>query len=524
MKRWLSVLLGAVLLMLAASCSQSPTLGIKLGTSTISIVRGNQDTVAVTIAGSGGGPVTLTISGAPPNVTATLTEVTLPAGATSTTLQLQVAAAAAEGSYTVTVHGTSGSLAASADLTLDITSLTVNGSVHGFLDDGFPGAKVAIQGMTTTTDASGAFVIGGVSVPYDVAVGVIAGTQPIGQLFMGMTASDPVLTPLGTITATLDSYYPEATVTGNLSAAVPAGSEANICLEGVGVAIYGCDTVSAGSTAYTISAFWQQGTSVSFTLHALVTQLGANRVPTGYDAYGTAAGSVAAAGTTAVNVTLGAAPTTNTLTLSMNAPAGFDSNSFTASAEISSDFTMPVFSTDIAPSTSLTVAVPRFGGATYSATASASPSGGGATSIGWKQKIPSSSTTTFDLDAPATLIAPTDGVTGIGVGSTLQISSTGGAPVTFIMSSGSSDPIIAVTTMDNSISIPDLTTVGAPLPAATSYSWTAYMSPSSGTIEQAADTWLTDFYGALLAKSGGPGSRLDAGVILGTARRGFTTP
>jgi hypothetical protein len=525
MKRWLSMLLGAALLMLAASCNQSPTLGIKLGTSTISIVRGDQDTVAVTITGSSGGPVTLTISGAPSNVTAALTDVTLPAGATSTTLQLQVAAAAVEGSYTLTVHGTSGSLAASAELTLEITSLTVNGSVHGLLGDGFPGAKVAIQGMTSTTDASGAFVIGGVSVPYDVAVGVIADSHPVGQLFMGMTTGDPVLTPYGALVATAATgYYPTAAVTGNLSAVVPVGSEARVCLEGAGVAIYGCSVVDSGDTAYSFSAFWEQGSSVSFTLHALVTQLDANGVPTGYDAYGTATGSVASGGTTNVNVALGAAPSTNMLTLSMNSPAGFDPSSFEAGAELSSNFTMPVLSTFNPPSASLSVPVPQFGGATYSAMVTASPSGASAASTGWKQKIPPSSTTTFDLGAPATLIAPADGATGIGIGSRLQISSTGGVPVTFIMFDGIG-PAILVTTMDSSVAIPDLTTVGVFMPAASPYNWSVIMSPTVSNMEHAAETWFSDYYGAILATQfGGPGSPLDAGAIMSTAGRDFTTP
>lgn len=528
MRRWLSLLAGAALLVLAAGCGQTPSLTIQLGTSTVSIVRGDGDTVAVTITRGGGAsdPVDLTVSGAPANVAVTFSDATLAAGASSTTVHLDVAAAATEGTTTITVHATSGSLAASADLALEVTSLTVDGTVQALLGDGFAGATVAIQGVTDTTDANGAFSISGVSVPYDVAVGTPYGSGSAGHLFVGMTSPNPVLTPYGALAVSGDpGYYPEATVAGDLSAPVPVGSEAKVCLEGATVAIYGCDTVHAGNTAYSISAMWADGGAVSFTLHALVSQLDANDLPTGYDGYGTATGSVTDGGTTTVNVTVGAAPATSNLTLTMNPPAGLPADEFAAGAELGSTFTMPVFDTNSAPAASITVPVPQFGGVTYGAYAVGRAPSGSGSSLAWKRRLPASGTATFNLDAPATLIAPADGATGIGTGDTLEISSTGGSPVTFIVSSYPDDSFLLVTTMDNAITIPDLTTVGVTLHGATTYTWGVYQSPTTTTMEEAATSWLTDYYGALLAMaSGGPGSPLDAGTILATASRDFTTP
>ena len=528
MRRWLSMTLGVALLVLAAGCGQTPTLTIQLGVSTISIVRGDNDTVAITVTRGGGAsdPVDLTVSGTPSNVTASFADATLAPGATATTLQLDIAAAATEGNTTVTVHATSGSLAASADLTLDVTSLTVNGTVHALFGDGFAGATVAIQGVTDTTDANGAFSISGVAVPYDVAVGTPYATGSAGHLFMGMTSPNPVLTPYGPLAvSSVGGYYPEATVNGDLSAPVPVGSEAKVCLEGATVAIYGCDTVAPGNTAYSIDAMWPDGGAVSFTLHALVTQLDADDLPTGYDGYGTATGSVADGGTTTVNVTVGAAPATSSLTLAMNPPAGLPADEFAAGAELSSTFTMPVFDSSSVPAAMIAVPVPQFGGASYAAYAAARASSGGGTSLAWKQMIPSSGTTTFNLDAPATLIAPADGATGIGAGDTLEISGTGGVPVTFIVSSYPDDSFLLVTTMDSAVTIPDLTTVGAALHGATAYQWSVYQSPTTSTMEEAAASWLTDYYGVLLAmNSGGPGSPVDDGTILATGTRDFTTP
>ncbi len=535
MKRIASTFLISSLLVLLASCSQAPTLEtpsltLELGDSTIQIMRGDQDTVAITITRGGGlaDPVNLSVSGAPAGVTTTFSADVLNPTTTSSTLELNVAAAATDGAYNVVVQATSGSLAASKTLSLDVASLTVNGVVHGILGDAFANATVAIQGTTAVSGTDGAFSIPGVSLPYDVLVHVSDGGNPLTHVFEGMTSPNPTLSAYGALQASLvNGLYASATIDGNLDSVVPVGSQARVCVEGTTFVVYGCDTVNPGDTAYSISTMWERGTNAPFTLHALVTQLDGDNLPTGYDGYGTATGSVADGGSTTVDVTLGAAPATAPLTINVNAPAGMTNRNFNAGAKLSPTFTMPVVGANALSVSSISVPVPQFAGSTYTVVGQAVPAGTGGASLAWQQMLPSAGTVTFTLDAPPTVVGPLDGASGVGTGDVLEIASTGGSPVTFIMFGSGGSSYLLVTTMSNSITIPDVNDFGAGvgLAPATAYDWAVYRSPTASNMTEAADFWLTDYYHAQQAVvAGGPGSRVDAGTILVTETRSFTTP
>ena len=523
MKRTLIGVAAIVLTVLLASCGQQASLSVTLGSSGGSVVRGGQVSVPVTVSNASG-TVNLSVSGAPSGVTASLASSTLSGGATSTTLDVQVSAAAADGSATLTLNAVEGSNAASATFALTITSLSVNGTVVDVLGRGVSGATVAIQGTTATTDANGAFTIGGVAVPYDLIVKQTSGSTTAAQVFAGLTSGSPQVNPYASVLGV--SLPMSATINGNLSAAVAAGHTARVCAQSSSTFMSGCATVAAASTAYSISAAWLAGSSVSVTLHAIEVATDADGMATGYGRYGTSSGTVTNGGTPTIDVTWGSTPSTGTIATSVNVPAGFQLKGVYGAAGLASSTTLPLFSAYNGSGlpTSFNAVFPSISTSGNTLVTAAYPSGtGGGASVAWKSGLAAGSSATFDLPAPPTQTAPADGATGVGVGSTLSLSGTGGGAVTFLIQGGSQ--LIAVTTMNASATIPDLSSVGMSLTAAGSYSWQAVLTPGVTTPEDAAAHWIDEYFRSFNAvQNGGMLPTQTSGSIMATASRGFTAP
>ena len=342
MKRMFLGAAALVLTVLLASCSQQASLSVSLGSTSGSVVRGDQVSIPVTVSNASG-TVNLSVSGAPSGVTASLASSTLSGGATSTTLDVQVSAAAAEGTTTLTVDAVEGSNAASATYDVTITSLSVSGTVVDVLGNGIPSATVSIQGTTATTDANGAFTIGGVAVPYDLIVKQTVTTTDAAQVFEGMTSATPTIDPYAGIVA-LGTPLMSATISGNLSAAVATGHTARVCVQATTTWMAGCTSVGAGSTSYSFTASWVSGTSVPVTVQALEIATDSNGMATGYGRYGTATGSVTNSGTPTIDVTWGSTPSTGTVAANVNVPAGFQLEDVYGAAGLASSTTLPLFS------------------------------------------------------------------------------------------------------------------------------------------------------------------------------------
>src|SRR5690606_10807417 len=101
---------------------------------------------------------------------------------------------AVAGNYNLTVLGTGTGLTDSADLTLELTSLSVSGRVVSLLDIPVAGASVRSQGDSDITDADGTFTLSGLSTPYDLAIWNQADAWV--QIFEGLTTPDPLLAPV----------------------------------------------------------------------------------------------------------------------------------------------------------------------------------------------------------------------------------------------------------------------------------------------------------------------------------------
>lgn len=502
-----------------AACSAPPAgLGIALDAPAIELLRGTEAAVSVSVTGSGADPAPLSISGLPANVTATFAPPTVMAGATTSVLTLSAAPAASEGPTAVTVTVTQGTRAASTDLTITVSSLTVNGTVFGLLGDPVAGVGVAIGSSIASTDAAGAFTIAGVAVPYDVTLYSAAGAW--GHVFEGMTSASPELLPLGVIN---DTGYAEGTIEGSLPAVVPVDSGAIVCAEGLGAVVLGCGTVSSGATDYTFTVLLPGNGTAGVRLHALLSAQDVDGNPTSFTAYGTATGTATANVTTTIDIPASVATATANLPIALSLPAAYTPSFLTASVRLSPAATVPARDAYVAFPANVSIPVPVIGEGSYNVIAAAEAADGSAT-YGWVSGATVATGAAMTLPAPVVQVAPADGASGVTTGTTFSIASAAGAAHTFVFSPNvAGDPVFAVTTMSDTATIPNLNAFGLAVPGSAPYSWAILEAATATTSAAAGVGWIGHYYAAVIGTQLG-GTPVDTtGSITVSTNRSFTT-
>lgn len=523
MRRTHGLALALIALALSA-CAGGPSFGLDAGADAATVLRGDELTRTVTVARGGvAGPIALAVSGTPAGVTASFADPVLPDGATSTTLTLTVAPSAVDGTSSLTITAVAGTRAASAALALTVESLTVTGRIVDVLGLPRSGVAVGIQGTTTTSGADGTFEVSGVAVPYDVAT-VVAGAEPIAHVFTGLRGEDIELLPYGLLN---DGVEATATVSGALPAPVPADHRALVCVEGLDVALYGCTTLLAGELAYEVLVSYAGGT-VAARVHAILVEIDADDRPVSYPSYGTVETSLSTGATTSdVDVISTTNPSESTIALAANVPAGFEADTVTLAVRLTERFTLSLGNVSTTGGALGSFPVPLLPGASYGASVSAFAAVGGASSIGWRFGSTAGASVTIDLSAPLVLQAPADGATAIGVGSSLRLATVPGGAATFVVStSGGPGPTLAITTVDEAVTLPDLTGLGFALLPAAEHVWTVLIVPGAATPESAGVGWIEPYVDAAFALvNGGPTpSATPTGSIMTTGSRAFFTP
>ncbi len=141
----------ATLSVTITSPSLSPSIGLTLGSSALSLVQGQSGTVSVDVSRSGGysGAVTFSISGQPAGVTAAFNPGSV-SGTTGSVLTLAAAATTAPGTYTIIVTGSgTGVTNASAPLTLTVSAAPPSQSI-GLLVRADNNRVWVVQGQSNT--------------------------------------------------------------------------------------------------------------------------------------------------------------------------------------------------------------------------------------------------------------------------------------------------------------------------------------------------------------------------------------
>lgn len=513
-RRRMGIVAAAMVLMLSA-CGQSPSIVIVLDSATAAVLRGSDVSVVVTLTRAGGASadVVLSATGLPANVTAQFSPPTLTGATLSSTLTITAEAAAVAGSYDVIVTGTGTGtgLADSADLTLEVTSLSVTGRVVSIIESPAAGVFVGSQGENDITDADGYFTLTGLAVPYDLAVWSQADTWV--QIYEGLTSTDLLLAPM---TPVAPSGTPRSTtISGNLAGGVipvAANQVVMVCIEGLDGTALGCDRVTPGQSDYSFPVQWYGPTTRSVRVHALQVQHDMPGYPTAYLGYTATATTLTDTVPAAVNLTMGGALSTTTVDVDIDATDPLAAT--IAAVELGPYLAMPVSQVSSAATTHQFM-MPVIDDASYTFLSAVDID-----QFGWHADV-TSTMATVPVPALPQLITPADMSTGVTTSTTFSAVIAIDGPNTFTWTENLSGLVVSLTTMSSSTTIPDLAPYGLALPAGSDFRWQV-VSQSGDRVEDATRT-LTDYYGLLLLLSQAATGYDGVGSSSFSATREFTT-
>lgn len=500
--------------LLLAACGPSPSITVQVGDATVEVVLGGSATTEVALARAGGAAadVTLDAEGAPDWVTVSFAPATLSGDTLTSAMTLATDGddpEAAATSFTLTVTASGAGLSASDEVTVTVELLAVSGTVSDLLGQAVTGVSVSIDGGTPiAVDAEGGFEGPEVAIPYDLAL--LDTVNGWAHVYRGLTVSDlRLMSPLGTpANAT--------TVSGDLSAPVGVGQVGIVCLEGVDEVVIGCYTVSAGNTAYSINASWYGSSTAAARVRAWVIDVDGGGATTGFPHVGQTAINVEDGVAALADVTLGTGPATTTVDVTITPPPGVPLTG-SALAYRYSDLGSVVFPVG-APSDAYTAVLPDEAGAT--AVLLGLAAGAENTIYGWEVGEYASGEMDLVMPAAVTLLAPATAAVDVNTSTAFRVSNPSGAPVTFMFSG---TPNFLVTTSETETTIPDLAGLGMPLPAATSYTWQALVSPHFATVDDLArEGWISSLVDLQVMLAGGPGPSSAGGIVAGGGRT-FTT-
>lgn len=498
-------LLAFVLLLAACGAPATPpSLQLALGSPSVAVIRGTSADVQVELTRLGGAAddVDLSVSGLPANVTGSFAPATLSGGVLTSTLTLTVGAGATDGTTGVTVTATGGSLSDDTALSLEITSLTVTGRVEAALARPLIGATVASQGETTFSDGTGAFTLTGLSVPYDVSVSSAGGGGGL-HVFEGMTSPTPLLRPTFASLGLPATGF-AATITGSLTdGAVGADEAVIVCVEGLAVAVYGCDILLAAETGFSIAATWFDGAIAATRLHALHFEIDADDLPVAYLGYETielnlddGVGALADLDFDPVD--------TATLSGTTAHPASMPDTALYVHARFGPNLSMPLTQWQD-PTDDFDLLVPDLPGIGYDLLFLADGPGGEAYT--WKRDV-GLDAGDLALTAPAQPVTPADGELGVGLATPFETTPPGGAR-TYLWIPDASGPFIGLTTARTVVTVPDPAIGGFAFPAGLGYSW-VILAHGDGDVDEAAAGGYADFYPIQYTALGAGGPGFDA--------------
>jgi hypothetical protein len=346
-----------------------------------------------------------------------------------------------------------------AIITVSGTVLPLEGTTVSFL-------PVAILGQgAALTDATGNFTIPNVTTPYDIVVGFDSGTKSTFIVYQGLLRPDPRL--IGLIG---DQYSTtiSGTVSGGAGYPEPAAHRSAIHVA-ADSGLADTAVVHPVTGAYSLGASWDATPSTTVYLTAIQYQVDGSGMPTTFTGGRVAKLSVTDAAPLTAPVALGGIRTA-TVSGTYSHPPGYAFDGKEVDVESVGFFLVPL-PTSIVDDGAFSLAAPVLSDRSLAVlTGATSPLGSRA--VVMRRGVPPG-TTGLDLvvpEAPA-VIFPFDGAAGVDH-STQFLSEPfpEGIRIYQFVSAGT-DPNFFVVSDQDTVEIPDLTALGAALPASASYSF-----------------------------------------------------
>ena len=399
---------------------------------------------------------------------------------------------------------------------------TIQGRVVGLLGSPLPNATVSIGSATATSDGTGAFSIPNVTPPYDATVSSVSGNW--AHVYQGLSTATPILFPVGVL-AGGTTVTSNATVQGTVTTSVTASSTNPlvVCVEGVNVEVYGCNSYTTPTTAttvdYSITAGWITTSNVAVRVHALqYARATSTSLPSSYYGYAkTTSTTTLVPGNTysSINLMLMGTMGSNALSGSLSVPAGFTSVGVMVMARVSPTLSIPLGSATLTgPGYAYTAQVPAFTGATSTVLAIGSATG--KIALAWKQDLTAGTGRDVSLSqVPTVASLPASASPG----DTFNVTGTTGAPLTVVFQPSASPtaPALAMTTSQSSVTLPSTLAI----PSGSTYSVLTVSNPDE-SLDRASGDWLDGYY-AVLATSG-LAIHADGGATISSPTGTFTVP
>ena len=170
---------------------------------------------------------------------------------------------------------------------------------------------------------------------------------------------------------------------------------------------------------------------------------------------------------------------------------------------------------------SYTAVMPDVPGAT--AVLMATAFSGEVQSIGWTVGEYGSGDIAVTMAPALTMVAPADATVDVGLDTQFSVNNPSGSAVTFLFSQQVGDGSFLVTTADTVARIPDLSSLGMPLPSGVDFSWQAFATPHLMTVDDLVrEGWVTPLARLQEMTNGGPGPA-ESGTVSFAGSRDFTT-
>jgi hypothetical protein len=398
---------------------------------------------------------------------------------TSGTMSVQVTATT---TFTLTATDTSGSSTQTALVTVT-APITVAGGVTDEFGSPLASATVLITSgafsQSTVSDANGAFSVPNVPVPYDATV--LDSTKKLAIQYQGLTRPDPTLFDLTTTT-----LPQSANLSGQLSGGtfpLTAGYAASVVFASPQTTLQSNGLSVATGGGVSGSVHWAGPSSTTGTLYALELHRDATSgLPLDYPGYGTLSGvqleDMSVLG--GQNIAL-ASVSPSLLSGSITAASGFT----LAGKEM---FFIPaagaIFGllSDADAGSTFSYVTPNVTGATFTLVAEATGPSSETSLVKMTGLAANASGLSLSIPASPTLTLPVSAATGVTV--TTPFSWTNFTGVYLVLFSGT--PSYVVFTANSTVTIPDFTAQGLPLPASSNYTWEVLGIGPSTTVDSVA--------------------------------------
>lgn len=345
------------------------------------------------------------------------------------------------------------------------TTVTVQGRVLAVEGTPLAGVLAHAQGVLTTTEADGTFLLEGIAPPYTLTLGS-GGAAAWVHAYEWLTSTAPLLVPTG---PTSVGYASGLTGTLLGLSALPDDELVIVGVEGVSAPVAGFGSAQVGATSYSGWAGWRgPGATATARLHALRIQVDAEERPLAYFGYDARDVALVDGATTTTDVLLNQPVADSRLEGTVAVAGGGTLAGTHLMARFGASFGLPFYVEPAAAAVS--VPAPAIGDGSVLVVAEATYAHG--TTLAWTS-VSVGPTFALEVPPPPQLLAPVPDAAGVTAAREFRVEGGPAGARLFVWrpAAATDGPALALTTAGDTARLPDVTPVGLALVPGGRYAW-----------------------------------------------------